>query len=102
VVGDPVAEPGLDVAVDAVVGDVERAAEVPLRVRQLPLVQLRERLEPGDALAALALPELLEAALVDVGPGDGERREVGRWRIPPVLDEDRLDRGVAQRSTSKS
>ena len=40
VVGDPVAEARLDVAVDAVVGDVELAAEVPLRVRQLPLVEL--------------------------------------------------------------
>ena len=40
VVGDAVAEPGLDVAVDAVVGDVQRAAEEPLRVRQLPLGEL--------------------------------------------------------------
>ena len=92
VVGDPVAEAGVDVAVDAVVGDVQRAAEVPLRVGQLPLVEVRERLEPRHPLAALALPELLEAALVDVGPGDGERGEVGRRRIAPVLDEDRLDR----------
>ena len=38
--GDPVAAPRLDVPVDAVVGDVELAAEVPLRVRRLPLVEL--------------------------------------------------------------
>ena len=65
VVGDPVAEPRLDVAVDAVVGDVELAAEVPLRVRQLPLARAREGLEPGHALAPSRLPELLEVALVD-------------------------------------
>ena len=100
VVGDPVAEPRLDVAVDAVVGDVELAAEVPLRVRQLPLVELRERLEPGDALAALALPELLEVALVDVRLRDRERGELGRRRIAPLLDEDRLDRVVAHSSRS--
>ena len=40
VVGDLVADPGLDVAVDAVEADVELAADVPLRVRQVPLVEL--------------------------------------------------------------
>jgi hypothetical protein len=100
VVGDPVAEAGLDMPVDAVVGDVQLPAEIPLGVGQLPLVQLVERLEPGHALAALALPELLEAALVDVRPGDGERGEVGRRRIAPVLDKDRLDRLVAHSSKS--
>ena len=100
VVGDPVAEAGLDMAVDAVVRDVELAAEIPLRVRQLPLVELGERLEPGDALAALALPELVEAALVDVGLRHRERRELRRRRVAPVLDEDRLDRLVAHSSKS--
>ena len=66
VVGDLLAVPGLDVAVDAVEADVELAAEVPLRVRRLPLEELGERLEPGDPLAALGLPELLEVALVDL------------------------------------
>ena len=37
VVGDLVAAPRLDVAVEAVVGDVQLPADVPLRVRQLPL-----------------------------------------------------------------
>jgi hypothetical protein len=46
VIGDPVAVAGLDVAVDAVEADVELAAEEPLRVRRLPLVEVGERLEP--------------------------------------------------------
>ena len=76
VVGDLVALPGLDVAVDAVEADVELAAEVPLRVRRLPVEELGERLEPGDALARLGLPELLEVALVDVRLRVGLRGEV--------------------------
>ena len=77
VVGDPVAEAGLDMAVDAVVGDVQLAAEVPLRVRQLPPVQLAERLEPGHALAPVALPERLERLVVDLGAGVRLRGERG-------------------------
>src|SRR5207244_3793700 len=53
-----VAVAGLDMAIDAVEADVELAAEVPLRVRRLPLVERRERLEPGDAVAPLPLPEV--------------------------------------------
>ena len=34
---DLVTEPGLDVAIEAVVGDVELAADVPLRVREIPV-----------------------------------------------------------------
>ena len=94
-VGDAIAEAGVDVPVDAVVRDVELAAEVPLRVGKLPLVELREGLEPRHALAALALPELVEVALVDVGLRHRERGEVGRRRVAPVLREDRLDRLVA-------
>jgi hypothetical protein len=94
VVGDPVAEARVDVSVDAVVGDVELPAEVPLRVRQLPLVERRERLEPRHALASFALPELVEVAFVDIGLSDGERGEVGRRRVAPLLDEDRLDRAA--------
>ena len=66
----------LDVAVDAVVGDVERAAEVPLRVRELPLVELREGLEPADALAALALPESRVFRLPFFQNMAGERADV--------------------------
>jgi len=65
VVGDLVALARLDVAVDAVEADVELAAEVKLRVRRLPLVELGEGLEPGDSLAAFAFPEGLEVLLVD-------------------------------------
>ena len=67
VVGDLVAAPRLDVPIEAVVGDVDLPADVPLRVRQLPLEAAREGLEPGHALPALALPELLERDVVDVG-----------------------------------
>ena len=54
VVGDLVAEAGLDVAVHAVVRDVELAAQEPLRVRGLPLQHRVERLEPTHALTRLA------------------------------------------------
>ena len=77
VVGDPVTEAGLDVTVDAVVGDVQLAAQVPLRVRQLPAVQLTERLEPRHALAPVALPERLERLVVDLRAGVRLRREGG-------------------------
>src|SRR5204863_3457657 len=50
VVGDFSAESGGDVPVDAVVGDVELAPDVPARIRKLPLEQRLERLEPRDAL----------------------------------------------------
>jgi hypothetical protein len=56
------------VTVDAVEADVELAAQVPLRVGRLPFVELRKRLEPGDALTAFGLPELIEVPLVDLGP----------------------------------
>ena len=91
-VGDALAAPLLDVPVDAVVGDVQRAAEIPLGVGQLPLVELGERLGPGDPLAALGLPELLEVALVDLGLGVRLRGELGRRRVAPFLDEMGLDR----------
>ena len=78
VVGDLVAEARLDVPVDAVVRDVELAAEVPLRVWELPLEELVEGLEPGDALASLRLPELSPVALVDVRLGVCLRGEVRR------------------------
>jgi hypothetical protein len=80
------------VAVDAVVGDVQLAAEVPLCVGRLPLVELREVLEPRHAFPRLRLPELLELALVDLGLGVGLRGELRRRRITPLLQEDRLYR----------
>ena len=81
----------LDVTVDAVEADVELAAQVPLRVRRLPVEELGERLEPGDPLARLGLPELVEVALVDVGLRVRLRGEVLGRRIPPLLEEHRLD-----------
>ena len=90
-VRDLLAETVLDVPVDAVVGDVQLAAEEPLRVGKLPLEQLVERFEPGDALAAFPLPEGLPAFVVDarlrvcLGGEFG-----GRWE-PPLLEQERVD-----------
>ena len=100
VVGDLVAEARLDVPVDAVVRDVELAADVPLRVRKLPLEELVEGLEPGDALAALRLPELAPVALVDVRLRVRLRGEVGRRVVGALFEEERLDRLVAQGARS--
>ena len=94
VVGDALAVPRLDVAVDAVVGDVQLAAEIPLRVGQLPAVELRERLEPRHALAAVALPERLERLVVDVRVNVCLRRKCLRRRKSPLLVGQRLDRMV--------
>ena len=88
VIGDPVAEPRLDVTVDAVVGDVELAAEIPLRVRQLPVVELAERLEPRHALAAVVLPERLERLVVDLR---AERSPAPRTRAPAGSSAPRRD-----------
>ena len=94
VVGDLVAEARLDVPVDAVVRDVELAAEVPLRVRELPLEELVEGLEPGDALPPFRLPELAPVALVDVRLGVCLRGEVGWRAVTALFEEERLDRLV--------
>src|SRR5947209_8738589 len=87
VVGDLVAQSSLDMPVDAVEADVELAAEVPLCVRRLPLEELRKRLEPGDALAPLPLPELLHREVVDVGLRVRLRSELLRRWIRPLLEE---------------
>jgi hypothetical protein len=100
VVGDAVAEPCLDVAVDAVVGDVERAADVPLRVRELPLGECREGLEPRHALATLRLPELVGVAVVDLGLRIRLGGEGGVGRKAAVLVEQRRNRVVAHRAVS--
>ena len=62
--GDPVAVAGLDVPVDAVVGDVELAADEPLREGGVAPVERRvEVLGPGDPLTGLLRPETLEVGL---------------------------------------
>ena len=96
VVGDLGAEATLDVAVDAVVGDVQLAAVEPLGEREVPVEGRRERLDPIDAFAREAGPERLRVGLglgVEVGRGVGLRRErrVGRER--PNLGHEVLDLG---------
>ena len=75
-IGNLVPQAALDVPVDAVVADVDRAADVPLRVGGLPLVELVPGLKPADAFCLLC-PELVEAAVVDVGLGVGLPGEIG-------------------------
>ena len=96
VVGDLAAEAVLDVAVDAVVGDIELAADEPLRERQVPLERLVERLDPGDPLARELRPEGLEVALgllVDAGVDVRLCDELGRRRELALLGEQGLDLG---------
>src|SRR5207249_2352452 len=89
-VGDLVFQPAVDVPVDAVVADVERAADVPLGVGRLPLVELVPGLEKGDP-PGLFGPELLEFPAVDLGPGVRLPAELGAGRVPPLLDLEGLD-----------
>jgi len=63
-------------AVDAVVGDVQLAAQKELGERRLPLVELVEGLEPGDPLRLFG-PEAVEVAVVDVSPRVGPGAELG-------------------------
>ena len=86
VVGDLVAEPALDVPVDAVVGDVELPAGEPLGERQVPLERLGERGRPVDPLARPLRPERLEIRLglhVQVGLRIRLRGEGGVRRVGP-------------------
>src|SRR5262249_60031117 len=98
VVRDLRALAGLDVPVDAVEAHVDLPAEEELRVRRVPLVQLRERLEPRDALPALALPELLEALAVDIRLRVRLRGEALGRRVAPLLEEHRVDRVLPARA----
>ena len=96
VVGDLVAEAALDVAVDAVVADVQLATDEPLGERQLPFQGRLERLGPVDPLARALRPEGLEVALgflVQVGLGVGLGRERRIGREGPRLGEQILDLG---------
>src|SRR4029077_17710501 len=88
---DAVAVSGLDVPVEAVVGDVQLAAEEPLRVRELPVEQLRERLEPDDTFARFAFPERIERLVVDLRLGIRLRGELGRGWEGALLEEKGVD-----------
>ena len=89
VVGDLVAEAVLDVAVDAVVGDVQLAADEPLRERQVPLERRRRTASiQVMRLAGELRPEGLGVALglvVEVRGRVGLRgeRRVGREALAP-------------------
>ena len=96
VVGDLVAEPALDVPVDAVVGDVELAADEPLGERQVPLERRLERLDPVEPLAGEIRPEGLGIGLgagVQVGRRVGLGGEGRVRRKGPVLGQEILDLG---------
>ncbi len=81
VIGDLIAS-FIEVAVEAVVGEVELSVGEPLEERRLGLVQgLGRLLEPRKARLGLAEPEterVGSGALVDVGPGVGLSRELRR------------------------
>src|SRR6266851_4070112 len=98
VVGDLRPPPGVHMAVEAVLRDVELAAAEPLGVRRLPLENLGKRLPPGES-ARLLRPEGLEVArrtLVDTGVPDVRlRREPRRRREAAVLSREGLERGAA-------
>ena len=96
-VGNLAAASRVDMAVDAVEAHVQLRADVPLRGRQLPVEELRERLVPRDALAAVRLPELLELTLVDVRLRVRLSGELRRRRVPPLLEEEGLDRPFRHR-----
>src|SRR5439155_2271789 len=85
------------VAIQAVLRDVQLAADEPLRVRRLPLEHLRERLPPEQGLRLLR-PETLEIALralVDARVLHVRlRRERGRRREAAVLLGEGLERGA--------
>src|SRR2546427_435273 len=63
VVRDAVPPARLDVTVEAVVGDVERAADEPPGEGQVPLADRAEVVEPRDQLARLSGPEGFRIAL---------------------------------------
>src|SRR5260370_5758185 len=76
--------------VDAVVANVELAADVPLRVRRLPLVQLLPGFKPRDAAGGLG-PELIETLVVYVWLSICLFGELGRRRAAPRLHLHRFD-----------
>ena len=85
-----VALTAVDMAIDAVVADVELAPDVPLRVRRLPFEELVPGLEPRDAFRLLG-PEVLQRAVVDRGLGVRLLPKLRRGRVAPLLDLHRFD-----------
>src|SRR3979411_1581436 len=90
-VSDLILLAALDVAVDAVVANIELSADVPPGVGRLPFVELLPGFEPRDPLRFLR-PELVESPLVDVWLGVGLNAELGRRLEAPHLDLHGLDR----------
>ena len=86
------------VPVEAVVGDVESAADEPLGVGQVPLEDGVPRRRPVDEARRLARPErlvVLGGLVVEERPGDEcVRLELLRRRELPVLRAQRVDRVV--------
>ena len=94
--GDPVTVAAGDVAVDAVRRHVERAADEPLGVGQLPVEDRRPLLVPVEQLHRLRRPEPLVVRgrlVVQEGAGDeGVALDVLRGRERAVLGEQGVDR----------
>src|SRR3712207_8389153 len=88
VIGALVAQPALDVAVDAVVGQVDLPADEPLCEGRIPLQRRLERLEPSQTLARQARPERFRIALgllVELGRGGTLRGKGGGGRERSAL-----------------
>jgi hypothetical protein len=102
VVGDLVALPRIDVAVEAVAGHVELPAHEPLGERQLPLEDGVPVFVPGHEVGGLLGPEALPVALglvVDLGVDDqGVLLEALGRRERAVLDQEVLDRSTTAAS----
>ena len=108
VVGDLVAQAALDVAVDAVVGDVELAAGEPLRERQVPLEGRVEGVDPIDrargpgvaqnasksASASAYRSAVALACATNSADGGNVRTSARRFSISGLDDEGRLDAHV--------
>src|SRR5690606_29354113 len=93
--GDAVAVSGLDVPVEAVVGDVEAPVGEPAREgRVVPVEHLREGGVPVQEFARLVGPEAEPVGLgtfVEFGCRDGGRGEVGVGREAPGLLQKAVD-----------
>ncbi len=98
---DAVAVAGLDVPVEAVVGDVELAVGEPLRERWVrPVQHLGERGVPVQA-ARLLGPECLTVGIrlrVQLRGADGVRGELRRRREPAVLGQQVVDLAAHMRA----